>query len=145
MTPEVASTTQITLNLSWILGAAGVALLVQIVVAIGTGLITASRVAAVFEERFKAMGETLRGHAARLDDLDERLAAATQDSMVYDSQIRERLGKDYVPRDDCRQMRAEDRETRTRLFAKIEVVQLTLGRIEGRLQGAARESEETPS
>jgi len=83
--------------------------------------------------------KALNGYDERLKMLEERGREGEISSVVADGKIKERLARDYVRREECRAIHAESRETQTRLFAKIEDLQMGQGKIEGELKGLSAE------
>jgi hypothetical protein len=78
--------------------------------------------------------KALNGYDERLKLLEERGHQGEIQSVVADGKIKESLARGYVPRTECHARHAENRETQTRIFVKIEELQVGQGKIEGELK-----------
>jgi hypothetical protein len=81
--------------------------------------------------------KVLNGYGERLKTLEDRGHEGEISSVVADGKIKEELARGYVPRTECHARHAENRETQTRIFVKIEELQVGQGRIEGEVKGLA--------
>jgi len=73
--------------------------------------------------RDKAIDNRFGRHDARLDRIEVGLSDATRSALIHDKKLELLMAREFVPRDECAAFRSEIRDTTTRLFSKVEVVQ----------------------
>ena len=103
----------------WAIGAVAV----QAAVGLTCGVVGALIATKVLKARVDAQDKRLDSHAGELADLRERIEKVGTESIVHDGRIERTLLSALVPKSDCHGWRDQQRQTATRLFARVEDLQ----------------------
>jgi len=93
--------------------------------------------------RDKTIDDALSRNAARIDRLDAALSNAIQSSTIHDKKIELLMAREFVPRNECQGFRDENRQTTTRLFAKVESLQKQAAATKSVCEGLQRQATDT--
>ena len=117
-----------------------VSLLLHALVSVGVGYLILR-----IRSRDKTIDEAISRNATRIDRVEVGLSDAMRSSLVHDKKLEVLMNREFVPRDECRTFRGENRETTTRLFAKVESLQKDAAATKAACDGLEKQATDTKS